>query len=351
MKMSLFDYTLPLEKIAHEPIEPREEAKMLVLDRNSGEISDSKIKDLVSKITKNDVLVFNKTKVIPAKLLGEKPTGGKVEVLLVKPISENTWEALSRPGLREGQKLNFGPLMAEVVGRGNEIVKLKFNYSGDYLMSRIYDLGRTPLPPYIKSDKTERELRRTYQTVYAQTDGSVAAPTAGLHFSRELMLSLPKHGIQMEYLTLHIGLGTFRPVKTEEIEDHKMHSERFVLDEETVERLNRARTEGKRIIAIGTTVARVLEACSNEKSELHAASGETEIFIFPPYKFKFVDAMLTNFHLPKSTLLMLVSALVSFPNTKKKFVDFGQSLVGKAYKHAIENDYRFFSFGDAMLIE
>lgn len=350
MKLDLFDYQLPIDRIAQEPIEPREEAKLMIIDRKKGSLKSGKVRDLLEILGKNDVLVFNRTKVIPARLFGEKTTGGKVEVLLVKQIGDDTWEAISRPTLKEGQKVNFGALMVDVIEKREELVELKFNYSGEYLRSRIHDLGKTPLPPYIKSDKTERELRRIYQTVYAREEGSVAAPTAGFHFSNELLSDLSRRGVDFAYVTLHIGLGTFRPVKTEEISEHKMHSEWFSLDKETAEKLNEAKKNGKRIIAVGTTSARVLETCSDIESRCHGATGETDIFIYPPYKFRFVDCLLTNFHLPKSTLLMLVSAFISFPNTKDKFKNFSENLIGKAYQQAIEKKYRFFSFGDAMLI-
>ncbi len=350
MELALFDYHLAEDRIAQEPLTPKEEAKLMVVERKTRDLNDKKIKDLTSLLGKNDVLVFNKTKVIPAKLFGEKITGGKVEILLVRKISDDTWEALSRPGLKEGQKVNFGPLMVEVVGRDEDIVKLKFNYSGEYLLSRIFDLGKTPLPPYIKMSKSEREWRRIYQTVYAKDEGSIAAPTAGFHFSEKMLVDLVDKGIETEYLTLHVGLGTFRPVKAEKIEEHKMHAEKFVLDKETCDRLNLAKQAGKRIIAVGTTTARVLESQTDSNGVLQPGQGETSIFIYPPYKFKFVDGLLTNFHLPKTTLLMLVSALVSAPNTRIAFKTFASSLVGKAYERALKEDYRFFSFGDAMLI-
>lgn len=350
MKLDLFDYQISNDRIAHAPIEPRDEARLMVVDRKKRSISRGKVRDLLEILGKNDVLVFNRTKVIPARLFGEKTTGGKVEILLVKQIDDDTWEAISRSTLKEGQRVNFGALIVDVIEKREELVKLKFNYSGEYLRSRIHDLGKTPLPPYIKSDKTERELRRTYQTVYAKDEGSVAAPTAGFHFSHELLSDLSDRGVDFAYVTLHIGLGTFRPVKTEEISDHKMHSEWFSLDKETAEKLNQAKRMGKRIIAVGTTSTRVLENCVDESDLLVPKEEETDIFIYPPYKFRFVDCLLTNFHLPKSTLLMLVSAFTSFPNTKDKFKSFSESLIGKAYQQAIENKYRFFSFGDAMLI-
>jgi len=350
MKASLFDYQPDIEKIAQEPADPRDSAKLMLVDRKTGRLTDRRVADLVGILSTNDVLVFNQTKVIPARLFGTKSTGGKVELLLVKQLGSDTWEAISKPGLRVGQRIEMEALHAEVIEKKEETVILKFSDRGEFLRERIFEFGKTPIPPYIHSHKTERELRRVYQTVYAKKEGSVAAPTAGLHFSRELLAALQKRGVQTEFLTLHIGLGTFRGVKTERVEDHEMQAEWFSLDEGTAARLNQAKREGKKIIAVGTTTIRVLESCLAPDGTLRSGDGETNIFIYPPYKFKFVDQMLTNFHLPKSTLLMLVSAFVSAPNTKDKFTSFKSSLMGKAYQRAIENDYRFFSFGDAMLI-
>lgn len=350
MQIGLFDYHLESDRIAQEPAYPRDSAKLMFISRKTGKIEDGIASDLIKKLGTNDVLVFNQTKVMPVRLFGQKSTGGKIELLLTKHINENTWEAISTPGLKIGVKLEIGVLKAEVVDRSEEIVTLRFSDRGEYLRERIFEFGKTPIPPYIHSLKTERELRRIYQTVYAKREGSVAAPTAGLHFTKEMMIALREKGIQLEFLTLHIGLGTFRSVKTEKIEDHQMHSEKFSLDEETARRLNQAKIDGKNIISVGTTTARVLESCVDESGILSPREGETGIFIYPPYKFKFVDQLMTNFHLPKSTLLMLVSAFVSAPNSKEKFTSFKRSLIGKAYAHAIEKEYRFFSFGDAMLI-
>lgn len=350
MEINLFDYHLEQDRIAQEPANPRDSAKLLVVDRKTGKVDDWHVSDLPRLLTPNDVLVFNQTKVMPVRLFGQKITGGKVELLLTRQLNEDTWEAISTPGLKVGQKLEIEVLKAEVVDRSEEVVTIKFSDRGEYLRERIFEFGKTPIPPYIHSQKTERELRRIYQTVYAKKEGSVAAPTAGLHFTKELLVSLREKGIQTEFLTLHVGLSTFRGVKTERIEDHQMHPEWFHLDEETTKRLNQAKVEGKRIISVGTTTTRVLESCTDENGVLFPKEGDTKIFIYPPYQFKFVDSLMTNFHLPKSTLLMLVSAFVSVPNTKDKFTSFRHSLMGKVYDYAIENDYRFFSFGDTMLI-
>lgn len=350
MRSILFDYQLDVEKIAQEPAEPRDSAKLMLVDRGTGRITDRRFSDLTAILSTNYVLVFNQTKVIPARLFGVKGTGGKVELLLVKQLGSDTWEAISKPGLKVGQKIEVNALMAYVIEKKEETVIIKFTDRGEFLRERIFEFGKTPIPPYIHSHKTERELRRVYQTVYAKKEGSVAAPTAGLHFSRDLLAALQKKGIQTEFLTLHVGLGTFRGVKTERVEDHEMQAEWFSLDEGTVSRLNQAKREGKKIIAVGTTTTRVLESCVADDGQLVAKEGETNIFIYPPYKFKFVDHLLTNFHLPKSTLLMLVAAFMSAPNTGEKFTSFSASLVGKVYGQAIKNGYCFFSFGDAMLI-
>lgn len=350
MRSTLFDYQLDIGKIAQEPADPRDSAKLMLVDRKTGGITDRRVSDLTEILSTNDVLVFNQTKVIPVRLLGTKSTGGKVELLLVKQLGSDTWEAISKPGLKVGQKIEVEALRAEVIEKKEETVILKFSDRGEFLRERLFEFGKTPIPPYIHSQKTERELRRVYQTVYAKKEGSVAAPTAGLHFSRDLLAAVQKKGIQTEFLTLHIGLGTFRGVKTERVEDHDMQAEWFSLDEGTAARLNQAKREGKKIIAVGTTTTRVLESCVGEDGSLRPRDGETNIFIYPPYKFRFVDHLLTNFHLPKSTLLMLACAFVSAPNTQDKFTAVKSSLMGKAYRQAIENGYRFFSFGDAMLI-
>lgn len=350
MQLTQFDYQLNQSRIASEPVEPRDVAKLLLVDRKTKRLKDCRVSDLPKLLSSKMVLVLNQTKVIPARLFGQKDTGGRVELLLTKQKGDNRWEAISTPGLKLGTKLLIGVLKAEVVDRVDEVVTLEFADRGEYLRERIFEFGKTPIPPYIHTNKTERELRRIYQTVYAKKEGSIAAPTAGLHFTKELLLKLADCGIEIEYLTLHVGLGTFRGVKTETIEEHKMHPEYFSLDDETAERLNRAKARGKKIVAVGTTTTRVLETCTDATGICHGAVAETDLFIYPEYKFKLVDHLLTNFHLPKSTLLMLVAASVSSPNTSDKFVDFDQSLMGRAYQHAIDNDYRFFSFGDAMLV-
>ena len=352
MNISKFNYVLPKNRIAQTPASPRDSSHLLVIDRKIGKISHHHFYDLPDLLTPNDVLVFNETKVIPARIIGKKNTGGKVEILLNKEISPDTWEVIFGGKLKVGSIVIFEGLVGKVLELGNYIAKIQFNKSGSALKSTFEKLGKTPLPPYIVPQDPESKIRRQYQTVYARLEGSVAAPTAGLHFTRRLLEKLKAKGIQTEYLTLHVGLGTFAPVKEREIEKHHIHSEYFELSKETANRLNKWKSEGKRIIAVGTTTTRVLETVANENSTLKTTSlkGMANLFIYPPRKLNFVDALITNFHLPESTLLALVSAFVSYPNTKEKFKDFDSSLIGKAYREAIKKKYRFYSFGDASLI-
>lgn len=345
MKTSLFDYTLPKNLIANSPATPRDYSRLMIIDRKTGQISHHKFYEIEKYLGPNDVLVLNKTKVFPARLFGKKETGGKVEILLHKNLSKFTWEALTKPGLKIGQKVILQGLPLQVLERNDETSVIKFDVPKDELIEKLQKIGHTPLPPYIKSKNTEYSLRKTYQTVYAKSLGSVAAPTAGFHFTEKLLEKLKRKGVQIEYVTLHVGMGTFAPVKTKTLEEHKMHEEEFSIDKTTYHRIKKAKNSGKRIIAVGTTSTRVLETMSPKK-----LSGSTNIFIYPPYKYKVVDALITNFHLPESTLLALVSAFVSYPNTKEKFKDFGSSLMGKAYGSAIKNIYHFYSFGDSSFI-
>lgn len=347
MKTSLFDYVLPQNLIANSPISPRDHSKLMIIDRKNETITHKHFYDLVDLLDRNDCLVLNNTKVFPARFFGKKETGGKVEILLNKSVDDFTWEALAKPGIKLSTKVLFSGFSAEVIKRDAEIHYLKFNLNKNDLLSKITEVGITPLPPYINPQEKENILRKEYQTVYAKTKGSVAAPTAGFHFTKNLIKKLKSKGVSFEYVTLHVGLGTFSPVKTKNLEDHIMHSEEFTVSKETVKRLRDAKEIGKRIISVGTTSTRVLETLANNGFK---NAGSTDIFIYPPYKFKFVDALITNFHLPKSTLLALVSALVSYPNTEKKFKSFDSSLVGQAYKKAIEENYRFYSFGDSSII-
>lgn len=340
MKTSDFYYDLPEELIAQDPLEDRSASRLLVLNKETGEIVHTIFKNIKNYLRKGDCLVLNDTKVIPARLIGEKEqSGGKIEFLLLKKNSLDTWEIIVKPGkkAREGARVSFGGglLTAEVekvLPDGNRIVK--FFYDG--VFENVLDkLGQMPLPPYITH--TLKDKNR-YQTVYAKNNGSAAAPTAGLHFTKELLAEISKMGVSIAYLTLHVGLGTFRPVKVDDVENHVMHSEYYNIDEKNAEIINNAKKNGGRIISVGTTSTRVLETVADESGFVKAKSGETKIFIYPPYKYKIVDALITNFHLPESTLLMLVSALA------------GKDNIDRAYKQAVEMKYRFFSFGDCCLI-
>lgn len=345
MKTALFDYQLPEGLIANSSVSPRDHSKLMVINRNTGEVNHKHFYDIIDYLTENDVLVLNDTKVFPARLFGQKETGGKVEILLNKSINELTWEALCKPGVKTGTKITFGDFSAEVINRDSEIHILKFSLTKNNLLEKLQKVGITPLPPYIHSSEKESSIRKKYQTTYAKDLGSAAAPTAGFHFTKELLKKIKDKGVKIEYVTLHVGLGTFMPIKTDKLEDHVMHSEEFFVDDKTLQRLKRYKAENKRIISVGTTATRVLESIANGNT-----NGSTDIFLKPPYKFKFVDVLITNFHLPKSTLLALVSAFVCYPNTKNKFKDFKNTIVGKAYHEAINNNYRFYSFGDSMII-
>jgi len=380
MKLAYFDYHLPEQLIAQKPVYPRDHSRLMVLDKQKKTISHRHFYDLPDYLKKGDVLVLNNTKVFPARLIGKrKDTGGKAEVFLLKKhstrnnkqknsklinpknkiIQAEVWEVLIDHRRKKlGQTIQFGKgLECQIVKKIDESVwEVKFNKQGKKLEKLINILGQVPIPPYIKLKGKSKNLKNQYQTVFAKEKGSVAAPTAGFHFTKPLLNKLKKKGVQIEYVTLHVGLGTFAPVKVDDIIKHRMHSEWASIDLKTAKRLNKAKQAGRRIIAVGTTTARTLEAFSrnfqkpNTKkqkiskpqiSNFKLLSGNkwTDIFIYPGYKFKFVDSMITNFHLPKSTLMMLISALA------------GRSFIFKAYQLAIKNKYRFYSFGDAMLIE
>lgn len=340
MKVTDFDYELPEELIAQHPVEPRDTSRLMLLDKVTGEVSHrAHFYDIVDEVSDGDVLVFNDTKVIPARLYGQREgSGGKVEVLLLTPCGENRWECLVKPGKKcpIGQVIAFDErLKGTVIDKtsfGGRIVEFACDGVFDDV---IQEIGEMPLPPYIH-EKLEDKDR--YQTVYADKKGSAAAPTAGLHFTPELLEKLRAKGVTLAFLTLHVGLGTFRPVSAEDIEDHEMHSEYYVVTEETANTINKARRDGKRIIAVGTTSVRTLESATGDDGVLKAGHGWTNIFIYPGYTYKMVDALITNFHLPQSTLLMLISALA------------GREHCLAAYKEAVKEKYRFFSFGDAMFI-
>ncbi|MEZ3467370.1 MAG: tRNA preQ1(34) S-adenosylmethionine ribosyltransferase-isomerase QueA [Schaedlerella sp.] len=340
MKKQDFYYELPEELIAQDPLEERSSSRLLVLDRQSGAVSHHVFTEVADYLREGDCLVINDTKVIPARLIGSKVgTEAKIEILLLKRKENNIWETLVKPGkkAKPGTKISFGGGLLtgevlEVVEEGNRLVQ--FSYEG--IFEEILDrLGQMPLPPYITHQLKERER---YNTVYAVHEGSAAAPTAGLHFTPELLQEIEKKGADIARVTLHVGLGTFRPVKADEITDHHMHSEFYQINEEAAEKINRAKSGKGRVICVGTTSCRTVESAADENGHIRAGSGWTEIFIYPGYRFKVLDGLITNFHLPESTLIMLVCALA------------GREQVMKAYGEAVEERYRFFSFGDAMLV-
>ena len=339
MKLTDFMYDLPEERIAQTPVEPRDHSRLMVLHRADDSIEHKHFYDIIDYLNAGDALVINETRVIPARLIGERPTGGACEVLLLKQIAPKRWEALVRPGkkLRRGAEVIFGDgrlkaTITEVCEDGNRIVD--FSCEGT-MEAALDELGEMPLPPYIHEKLQDKER---YQTVYAKQEGSAAAPTAGLHFTPELMDRIRAKGVDIVPVLLHVGLGTFRPVKVENVEDHEMHYEYYEVTEDAAKRINAARDRGCRVIAVGTTSVRTLESAA-ENGRLMAKKGDTSIFIRPGYQYQMVDALITNFHLPGSTLVMLVSAL------------YDREHILKAYKIAVEEKYRFFSFGDAMLIE
>lgn len=339
MKTSDFYYDLPEELIAQHPVEPRDSSRLLVIDRKKGTLEDKHFYDVIDYLREGDVLVINNTKVIPARLIGHrKGLTGEVEFLLLKRIDYTKWKCLVRPGkkLQVGAEVEFSPELSAVVRErgeeGERIVEFLFDGVFEDILARV---GAMPLPPYIK-EKLKDSSR--YQTVYSKIDGSAAAPTAGLHFTEQLLERIKEKGVKIVEVLLHVGLSTFRPVKAENVEEHKMHEEYFEISPQAAEEINAAKQEGRRVISVGTTSVRTLESAADRKGHLTAGSGNTSIFIYPPYDFKIVDALITNFHLPESTLLMLVSALM------------GREKALAAYKHAVEERYRFFSFGDACLI-
>ena len=340
MELSEFYYDLPKELIAQTPLEKRDESRLMVLDKDTGKITHKVFKDIIDYLEPGDCLVRNNTKVIPARLYGKKETGANVEFVLLKNIEGDIWEAMVRPGnkLHIGTKVIFGDglLTAEILETMQDGTrKVKFSYDG--IFNEILDqIGLMPLPPYIHESLKENNR---YQTVYAKYDGSAAAPTAGLHFTNELLQELEKKGIVISNVTLHVGIGTFRPVKEKNIEEHHMHTEHYYIKEEDAEKINKAKREGQRVIAVGTPSCRTIETVADENGFVKECEGDTSIYIYPGYKFKCLDGLITNFHLPESTLLMLVSALA------------GKENIMNAYKEAVNEKYRFFSFGDAMFIK
>ncbi|MCR1970823.1 tRNA preQ1(34) S-adenosylmethionine ribosyltransferase-isomerase QueA [Clostridium cochlearium] len=341
MKAKDFDYYLPEELIAQHPLEKRDECRLMILDKETGQVEHKVFKDILDYLNKGDCLVLNDTRVMPARLIGEKEeTRGKMEFLLLKRKDKDTWETLVKPGKRAkiGSRFVFGQgeLKAEVIGMGEEGSRIvKFQYDG--VFEEVLDrLGQMPLPPYITEKLEDKEK---YQTVYSKETGSAAAPTAGLHFTEELLNKIKEKGIKIAFLTLHVGLGTFRPVKEEEIENHIMHSEYYSINKETADIINSTKENGGRVIAVGTTSCRTLETLGTKYGKVIEDSGWTDIFMYPGYEFKVTDALITNFHLPQSTLIMLVSALC------------GREKVLNAYEIAVKERYRFFSFGDAMFVK
>jgi len=352
MKTSLFDYRLPQNLIANSPVRIRDHSRLMIINRKTGKIENHIFYEIEEYLEQGDVLVLNKTKVFPARLFVNKVTGGRVELLFLEEVKPGVWKTLTHPGLKIGTNIAIKKYLFEVVGQDSMTVIIDTHLPKEKLMEILRVYGHTPIPPYIKSSEDESSLRKEYQTVYANRVGSVAAPTAGFHFTKSLLNKLRVKGVQIEYITLHVGMGTFAPVKAKNIEDHPMHFEEYFIDKNTAKRLNKAKADGKRIISVGTTSTRTLESISNDKGLLNLKKlhGSTNIFIYPGYKFRFIDKLITNFHLPKSTLLALVSAYVTYPNTDKKFKSFKLSLMGKAYREAIKESYRFYSFGDACFI-
>ena len=340
MDVKDFDYDLPEELIAQDPLEDRSSSRLMVLDKKTGEVSHHIFKEIIKYLRPGDCLVLNNTKVIPARLYGVKEgTMAKIEILLLKRKQNDVWETLVKPGkkAKPGTKIIFGDgiltgEVIDVVDDGNRLIQ--FSYDG--IFEEILDkLGQMPLPPYITHQLKDKNR---YQTVYAKYDGSAAAPTAGLHFTKELLNEVKEKGVDLAFVTLHVGLGTFRPVKVDDVDNHQMHSEFYMVSQEAADKINNAKKNGGRIISVGTTSTRTLESAADENGMLHECSGWTDIFIYPGYKFKVIDCLITNFHLPQSTLVMLVSALA------------GREHILSAYKKAVEEKYRFFSFGDAMFI-
>ena len=339
MKVFEFNYDLPEELIAQHPYDKRDEARLLVMDRTTKKIKHTVFKQVIDYLNPGDCLVINNTKVLPARLYGKKDTGANVEFLLLKNLQNDEWETMVRPGnkLKPGTKVSFGSGLLkaeilEVLAGGNR--KVKFEYQG--IFNEILDqIGLMPLPPYIKESLKENDK---YQTVYAKYEGSSAAPTAGLHFTEELLEEIKKKGVKIAKVTLHVGIGTFRPVKVENVEEHTMHSEHYYIKKEDADLINETKKNGHKIISVGTTSCRVLESVADENGFVKETEGDTSIFIYPGYQFKCIDQLITNFHLPESTLIMLVSSLA------------GKDFVMKAYEEAVKEKYHFFSFGDAMMI-
>lgn len=351
-----FDFHLDEKHIAHSPVQPRDSSKLMVVNRVNGLIEHHRFFNLDQVLQSGDILVRNNTKVMPARIFGRKTTGGFVELLLIKVVSMKErsicWEVLSKPGLQIGQKLLFDKVEAVCTGINGYVRFVEFQLSAEEFFVFLDSTGKIPVPPYIRfATGDEQSLREVYQTTYAKRLGSSAAPTAGLHFTKDLDERLLAKGVEILEVTLHVGIGTFLPVKTQDLLKHSMHREEFELNEDVAYQLTQAKKNGRRIIAVGTTTTRVLETTfSEENQSFESREGFTDIFMYPPYQFQAIDGIITNFHLPKSTLLMLICAFVSQPNSTQQFKDFKSSIIGRAYEEAMSREYRFYSFGDAMII-
>jgi len=353
INLSQFDYKLNPDLIANQPVSTRDHSQLMFINRKGGQISHHRFYNLPQLLNSNFILVLNQTKVFPARIFAQKKSGGHVEILLTSQLNSNTWETISKPRLKLNQTINFASnLFAQVIFEDKQqgYSHLQFSLSDQHLIKAIHQIGLTPIPPYIKSTYHEKKLRQQYQTVYAHIPGSCAAPTAGLHFTRRLLNKLEEQGIAIKFITLHVGPGTFQNLRPENLKTKSLHTENYQIDKKTATFLNQAKADAKKIIAVGTTTARTLESSLSQDYQLVAQKSSTNLFIFPPYRFKFIDGLITNFHLPQSSLLMLVSAFSSSPQTHSEFKTFKSSLIGKAYQQAIKNHYRFYSFGDAMLI-
>jgi S-adenosylmethionine:tRNA ribosyltransferase-isomerase len=341
LKIPDYSYNLPEFLIADKPSLKRDHCRLLTLNKNTGKTDHLHFYNILDLLTPNDVLVLNQSKVFPARLFGKKDSGGDIEVLLIHQINSDTWMAISKPRPNVGRQIIFDHNLIGEVIESDPItgqIKIKFNYKNNQFFQVLDKIGHTPIPPYIKSHQTEAQIRSEYQTVYAKQTGSAAAPTAGLHFTKKLLSQLKAKGVQIEYVTLHVGLGTFQNLRPENIESKSLHSEFYEIKPAVAKRLNQAKQNGKRLIAVGTTSVRTLESATDKNQQIVAGKKSTNIFIYPPYQFQFVDALITNFHLPESSLLMLVSAFA------------GKENIFNAYQQAISQKYRFFSFGDAMFI-
>jgi len=339
MRLSNFDYQLPKELIAQAPLVLRDQSRLLVLERNSGKLFHQKFSDLVKYLSPSDCLILNNTKVVPARIFGKRKTGAKVEILLLEKKNRSTYRCLLKPArvkLDEPIVFNNNSLSAKILVRRDSGHLIRFEGKSNIDLA-IKKLGIMPLPPYIRRNATDFD-RITYQTVYAEEEGAIAAPTAGLHFTKKLLSQIKEKGTQIGFLTLHVGWGTFRPIKTDEVISHKMEEEKFSLPQKSADLINSTKKKNNKVFAVGTTTTRVLETIADDKGEVTAAKGKTDLFIYPGYRFKVVDCLLTNFHLPKSTLFLLVCAFA------------GRDLIFKAYQEAIKERYRFYSYGDAMLI-